>query len=641
MGDTQYLSLELNHVELGTQVEWDWNTEQVLGNQATATFIIQDRTNSLYPRPKQDIRASIISTGKNLFRGEVTKVKLLLKTGMSWRRWQVTCVDYTKEFPKRKIGALDGKIWQDVDGLGDYVNIDPFGHSLATDRLTIQFWFDKYIRVDGTAWNTDDFVGEYLTDFGPIFPTYSDLQAELEKMAAYIADNLQFWGDADLAFHWMVLPPWQSDLQGAADVIAGGDDDMTLDFPGVSIERLEQSPVDINLDVVGFQTIGSRVEIGARDIEPEEDGSDMVEQLYVRGATGYVYNAGSVDPLGGTTVINPEGYGFTPRDKFRLTFNATTLLWHKQSNGLISSSTDNASAGGPYDCHIIVVPYNPSNGKGGHFYVLETGPYAGKLVDNDTNYFGYGDIKVEHYVAVTTPPKVGIGGSGWVDEVTQDLNKTQEFFEAPISDTQAIRDSVGGQILYRGQFPTLRGSVTVDNLDHATGEIHDEWEGWRVGQIVKITDSRLPAELNGMSFFIQRVATKQHSETPVREYRIDYGDGPQSRWSAQPKPTSQDFTFPPPAIQIDIQEFDLSPGPNSKQTIVGQLVAKDGTPWEIPGKVVKWSLEAYNAANVLVTEGTLSPGESATDRHGRARTVLTTGPTPGLVYFIFADVTAI
>jgi hypothetical protein len=406
-------------------------------------------------------------------------------------------------------------------------------------------------------------------------------------------------------------------------------------FPELPTATSDALP--IRSDVIGDSGTG----VGLRNLKVTLDGAEMPQQLYVRGSTGYVYNAAQIDPTGGTVVINPEGYGSKSTEKFRLTFNISTKIWSLTSQGYIDPSYTTASAGGPYDVSFVSVPWNSATGKGGHFWKLLTGPYAGKLVDNDTNYFGYGGITVVKLVPTTTPASIGVGGSGWVNDVTQDKNQRQAYLEAPVSSDQAKRDSIGGQVLYRASRPTLRGSCTVTGGTDADDNVVGP-DDWRVGELVQITDSRMPTGLSGRYFVIQRVSTKLIAGSTLREYDIDFGDGPVSRYTYQQPAAGDSGSFPPPATMVEIQAFDLSPGPNSTQTIVGQLIAKDGTPWEIADKVVKWTLEVYDSVGTLVTgQGSLEPTVSGTDAHGRARTVLTTGSMTGLVYFVFADVAAL
>lgn len=600
---------EANHVEQAG-LEWSMTTEEVLGSKGRATAYVQDRTLSWEPQAGWDIKATIRYgplEGWVLFRGEISSTPLDLKLLHPWRTWQLECVDYNEELRWRLVGAFDGKTWIDDSGLGVFVNIDPNAQSLETDRLTIQNLFDVYIRVDGDqAIDTDTFVGEYLSGFFPINWSYSNLQTALEELAALISANLQFWIDPDLKFHWTTIPAWQ-------------DIDQTFVDSGV----MPLAPVVVS-DVRAEEG-----QIGISKLKFDPDGSEMVEQVYVRGGTGYVYNAPPLPPEQETkTVVKAPVSGVEAT--YELTFLSTSKIWHTDGTGFISIYYDWASPGGPYDVQWTRVPWNEERNKGGNFWKLLNGPYAGKLVDNDTNVLaGYGSIRVDQIVVTGgTPddPNIGIGGSGWVGEATQDKSKRQAYLQAPVSTTQAIRNALGGQAEYRGATPTLRGSFECYGID-----------GWRVGQLVQIFDARLPDTYNGKWYVIQRVRAALLKGTPHRRYTIDFGDGPTSRYSAQRR--GGDATWPPPAIQIDIKVFDLSPGPNSSQTIEGQLVNGSGQPWEISGKVMNWSFECYNAAGVLQTgQGSISPTVSVTDKHGIARTTLTTGPGTGLVYYVFADV---
>jgi hypothetical protein len=632
------IKLEVNHVEMLADegMEWSMSTEEVLGGTGRATLSVQDRTNSWEPQAHWDVKVSIRTGGWVLFRGEIINEPVELETGHPWRTWKLDCADINGETPQRLVGAFDGKTWQDVDGLGDYVNIDPNAHSLKTDKLTVQALFDAYMRYDGEAIGTTMYVGEYLSDFPMLSWSYTTLQGALEELAAEIAENIQFWIDPDLRFHWIAIPAWQDLLQDIT--LLGGDpesDESLLAgmMPEGAPQELAIAPYflsDVRDDYDEFQ-------VSFESLKFTFDGSSMPEQIYVRGATGYVYNAPAVNPTGETVTINPEGYGSSTSEVFKLTFLSSTKIWQKNSSGLISSTFDTASAGGPYDVKFMRVPVNPANGKGGHFWQLITGPNVGWLVDNDTNYFGYGSIRVQKVVVEVTEATVGVGGTGWVNEVTQDKNKRQAYLEAGVSTSREKRDALGGQALYRASFPTLRGSLRVNGKETASGR--ESRDGWRVGQLVQISDARLPTALDGRYFMIQRVRTTLLEGTEIRVYDIDWGDGPTSRYTMQPPKGGGEVTWPNPVTEVVIEARDLAPGPNATQVIIGQLMSKSGEPWKIAGKVVKWSLEVYNSGGTQVTgQGELDPEVSATDANGRARTTLTTGTQTGLVYFVFADV---
>lgn len=616
------IDLYINHV-LVSGMEWTFSAEEVLGGVGRGQLRVQDRTNSWEPKCHWDVLAIVASTGHVAFRGEIVSEPVELPVGHDWRVWVMDCADYNGELPQRLVGAIDGKTWEDIDGLGDYVAVDPYAHSKKTDKKTVQALIDHYIRVDGEALDTSTYVYEYLDDFETIYWSYSDLQQALEELATHVVENLQFWVDPDLKFHWVAIPAWYDLLQEEYGLTEANQNFSGMFPEGYAAASFPGGPAHVS-DVADVGTVGGR------ELKFTFDGSDMPEQIYVKGSTGFVYNAPPQPTTTETRRINPQGDTVDPADKeiFQLTVTQTTRVWERNADGYITTPYDTLAPGGPYNVRFINVPVNPANNKGGRYWKLLNGPKQGWLIDNDTNDYGWGHIKVFKEIVRKSEPKIGVGGSGWVRSVDQDPNKRQAYLEATVSSTKKRREAIGGQQLYRAKRPTLRGSVKVSGAD-----------GWRVGQVMKITDARLPDELNGKYFMIQRVQMTLIAGTDVREYVLDWGDGPTSRWSMQPKLKPFDLDYDP-ATQIIVRAFDLSPGPNSTQTIIGQLANRAGKPWHVAGRVVRWSLEAYTSAGVRTTGGELSPEVSITDRNGRARTKLTTGPKRGRVYFVFADVAA-
>jgi hypothetical protein len=621
------IKLEINHTEMLNDhgVEWSMSFEEVLGGNGKCTIRVQNRDGAWEPTDHWDVKATVRSTGWVLFRGEIITHGFDLEPGTPWITWALNCSDYNGEPEQRKIGAYDGKLWLDTSGLGVFINIDPYGITLDTDKLTIQSLFDHYFRVDGQSIETTTYVNQYLDEIFPIEWSYGDLQKALEEMAALIQDNLQFWIDPDLYFHWVTIPAWQDLLQDAT--LVGADPTASasaLLAPEAGVGEIPFAPynvvdVDPDLDPEGDV-------IGFSKLNVSYDGGDMPQQVYVKGGTGYVYNAPALLGTENKTTVKAPTPGAA--DSYELTFLESSKLWHTDSTGYVSVSYDWGS-GGPYRVKWVKVAWNEARNKGGSYWKLLEGPYNGKLVDNDTNVLnGYGGILVQKVATVPGEPLVGVGGSGWVGEVDQDPNKRQAYLEAPISTTKSKRDSLGGQVLYRGKTPTLRGSVEVYGLD-----------GWRVGQAMKITDERLPASLNNRFYIIQRVGSTLLEGNDLRRYKLDFGDGPKSRWSMRQPPG--DITWPPPFAYIELDVFDLSPGPNSTQRITGQLVSASGEPWKIAGKTVNWSFECYDNVGTRQTDqGSIAPHVSITDKNGRAYTKLTTGPGTSLVYYVFADVKA-
>jgi hypothetical protein len=189
----------------------------------------------------------------------------------------------------------------------------------------------------------------------------------------------------------------------------------------------------------------------------------------------------------------------------------------------------------------------------------------------------------------------------------------------------------------------LRGSFTIGGYiqdpafpsDPEARILAEGDDGWRAGQLVHIADARLIPALNNRWYVVQRVAGKLISTTDAREYSIGFGDGPISRYSARKRerpPT------PLPTFGVRVDEEDVSPAPNTTQTITGQLINRAGLPWPIAGKIVDWQLMVLDTAGTVCDEGVLEPQTSITDASGKARTKLTTGARKGLSYFVFATV---
>lgn len=610
---TKAIDLYINGTEVGDNMEWSCTTEEILGGQGRFTVAVQDRTNSYEPQVHWEVKVVIHSTGWVLGRGEIISQPTQLPVGPTWRTWVFDCADVNNELDWRLVGAVPGDIWIDEDGFGDYVDIDPYANTLADDAQTVTTLFDHYFRFNGAAVDTSGVVA-FLTagGFSPIYWTYTTLKSALDDLAALSTSNVQYWIDPDLIFHWAIIPAWYDLAFGGSPSARGLPSSPTL--PG--------APMAIS-DVADGITA-----IGCRGLSFDFDGSKMPEQVYMNGATGFSYSNG-VDPFAtGSAAPSP-----TVVPTYKVTVNSSTNTYRVLSSGYIDNDlpvTTFAAAGGPYDAEVKSFPINPGGEhRGGTFYHLLGGPNAGALLSIHTNALGYGDITAVAIPPTPPPgppvPIIGVGGSGWVGGVEQDPNKRQAYFDSSQSVDQASRDSIGGQQLYRGSFPTLRGTLTLSGTD-----------GWRVGQQFVLTDVRLPTALNGKTFVIQRVSTSLLPETDIRQYQLDWGDGPVQRASAQPKPRERVGN---PAVQVNVTYEDATPPLGSTQTITGQMATSSGVAWKIPGKTVVWVLAVTDAfGDPVAGQGSLDPPVSTTDRNGSARTQLTAGTMFGLTYQIQANV---
>jgi hypothetical protein len=627
---TKAVLLYLDGVEVGDGVEWSMTFEEILGGTGRAMLTLQDPGYTINPQTHADVKAVLASNGWVLYRGEVLLATMNLPPGLDLTRWNLDCADYNGQIPQRLVGAVDGTDVQD-NGFGNYVFIDPNAATSATDRVTIQALFDTYFRIGADAAETVTYVGEYLApgSFVPIFWSNSNLAKAVAELSALVAVNIQDWLDPDFFCHHVSIPAWV-DLAGILDGTGPG---LPLLFPTASTGLLPPAPREIT-DVVTDPSL----QVGGRGLTFKMDGAIQPQQVYVKGATGYTYDMGT--PPIGVPAVPVIDAGFLKRGTYTLTVNSTTNLYHLDSTGHVAATHTTSGAGGPWYVTSQFVPYGAHGG--GSFWRLTSGPHAGLLISQHTNNLGYGSITVTTIPVPPGPPPgpvIGVGGTGWVGG-PQDPAKRQAYVEAPSSTTASDRDAIGGQVLYRGATPTLRGSVVIGG-DHrlADGTMYPTVDGWRAGQVVQITDARLPPALNGLRYIIQRVATKLYSGTDSREYTLDWGDGAVQRLTTAPDPK---VPTPDPAVQMYVIVADHLPAPGAKQVVTAQLVSQAGVPWPIPNRVVNWTVQAVNASYTAVPgQGSCDPPASTTDQTGKARTTFTAGSQTGLTYFIYTDTPAI
>jgi hypothetical protein len=621
----------LDGVEVGGNVEWDnVSFEEILGNTSRTTFYLQDPGYTINPQAHADVKVVRASTGWVLWRGEVLLPSITLPPGMDLTVWKLDCRDYNGQLAERLVGAVDGTDVQD-NGFGNFVFIDPFASTSSTDRVTIQQLFDHYFRIGTDAAETSTYVGEYLPagSFVPIFWTNSTLARVIADLASYVAINVQDWLDPDFFFHHVSIPAW-ADL---AAILAGSGPGLPLMFPTTDASLLPTAPRWIS-DVVSDPSL----QVGCRGLTFTMDGTVMPQQAYVKGATGYTYDTGS--PPVGVPAVPVLDAGFLVHGTYQLAINSTTNLYHLDSTGHVASTHTTGAAGGPWFVTSQTVPYGTYGG--GAFWRLTSGPHTGLLISQHTNSLGYGSITVTTIPVPPGPPPapvIGVGGTGWVGGV-QDPTMRQAYVEAPSATTSGDRDAIGNQVLYRGATPTLRGSLVIggDHL-HTDGTLYPTPDGWRAGQVVQITDARLPPWLNGLWFVIQRVATKLYPGTDQQEYTIDWGDGPVQRLTTRPDPK---VPTPDPAVQLYVVLQDATPAPGTQQVVAAQLVSQAGTAWAIPNRTVNWTVQAVDASYTPVPgQGSCDPPVSTTDQTGKARTTFTAGSVAGLQYFIYVDSPAI
>jgi len=236
-------------------------------------------------------------------------------------------------------------------------------------------------------------------------------------------------------------------------------------------------------------------------------------------------------------------------------------------------------------------------------------------------------------------------GSGWdLDGIPAaypgraDATRNQMAISQDGSITSEDRAAVGRRQRKLTNLGILRGSLTLGNERHHV-------DGWHKGQYFTLTDSRLPADVNGGTYVIQRVSMHLVPTVNWRIYDIEFGDAPIGRQSTrrQQKANQVDTVVVAPGRLWDIQNRVMNPLPGSTVTIVGQLVYDDGTPKQLPNVRVCLVLDVWDAktdptkAQPNVTGvGSLSAPSALTDDFGRFSVDLTVGDNPGYSYEVRA-----
>lgn len=220
------------------------------------------------------------------------------------------------------------------------------------------------------------------------------------------------------------------------------------------------------------------------------------------------------------------------------------------------------------------------------------------------------------------------GGSGWRPDVP-DASLRQAYLAAPGAWSEINRNAIGDSAYRRAQYPTLRGSLTLQGFD-----------GWRPYQAVVISDPRMPDSLQDGTFVIQRVQTTLYSGTNVREYTIDFGDGPSGAASTyatrqQIAPVAVGPAALPPIVTWVVDWQDYGPiAANETRNLVSTPVNGKGDPWGPPGMPVSFVVHATDTdGNPVAAEGSCSPSSTTTDKDGKARTVFSSSTTRSDLYY--------
>lgn len=271
--------------------EWDVTWEERIDGVGTATGTIQDRNNNGAEFAKERDEIEMLVNGDRVFHGEITKSRLELPSGRPWRRWKFTASDYNTILDLRLVGTPDGSDFTSIDGGKTHTPIDPHAHCLATDRLTVQWLFEKYAAMpDGTPIDATTFVRHYVNKFvlynkhgkPVLWWTHATLREALNELANMAGFPIFYWMDPNDKFHWVNF----------ADFNAGQG----------SLPRLKPRPsvTPFGPAIVTDHAPDHVTTIGFRDYFVEQDAAFMPEQPYIVGATDHVSADGNTVTYQGT-----------------------------------------------------------------------------------------------------------------------------------------------------------------------------------------------------------------------------------------------------------------------------------------------------------------------------------------------------
>jgi hypothetical protein len=219
-------------------------------------------------------------------------------------------------------------------------------------------------------------------------------------------------------------------------------------------------------------------------------------------------------------------------------------------------------------------------------------------------------------------------GTGFPDRQTQDPTKRQLLVDAQAI-TEAQKDSVARHYMKFATRARVRGSIKVGTPD-------DVVDSWRVGQMLKVVDARLPASLNGRSWPIQRVAGELKAGNDFRVYTLEFGDAPIDRffqkYRATPGLHHRARHLPARKHHIYMPTHHLRP--STTYTLQSQMVDEANRPVRQAGVPVVWSLEVRDRAGVNVGGGSITAITSATDKHGRTSATLVTSSSTDVHYHV-------
>ena len=169
-------------------------------------------------------------------------------------------------------------------------------------------------------------------------------------------------------------------------------------------------------------------------------------------------------------------------------------------------------------------------------------------------------------------------------------------------------------------------------------------DGWRCGQSVQITDARLPASLNGLSWPIQRVQGSLKAGRPeTRQYVLECGDMPIGSFFAKYRTNPKTIVTPrKPAYTWEIYFQNLAPAPGEAQTLVLQALDSSKKSVRAPGLTCNVTLTVTLAGAPFTSDASVSPASAVSNADGQVAIIFTADSTTGgLTYKVDAATPAV
>ena len=254
-------------------------------------------------------------------------------------------------------------------------------------------------------------------------------------------------------------------------------------------------------------------------------------------------------------------------------------------------------------------------------------------------------------VGVFGPGRDLIQGTGWGHSTPASAAHTKSKRQGIVSGqsvTVTQRDALADAYTGYATPPRYRGQITCGGRDDE-GNGLPIVVGFRGGQLLTITDERLPDDLNGIAWPIQAIrGSLVAGRASVLQYTFEFGNQPVGQFSAmlaqredwlERRRRLRSTGNAKPAPKHNIYFQTLNPKPGETQTLVSQARGNDDLPVAVKGIPVVWSFVSVTdhlGADLSGNGESLSPTDTVTDENGQSRTTFTAGTETDTYYQIVA-----